>query len=186
MTYKLNENLFKVTYNGLEGYVITDSENKEEYYNSNIKAGDLFYNTDLKDVIIAEYSPSSKISRKIIATSGFQLGDLPQFVIEDNIEDISYDWLYENDTEHMASKGYPLVPMQYGFKKGWSKHAEKYKYTKENLINFAKFYILNHVIPYELDVISGKITEEQKIQYLENDVGYEWEDLFNKFIQSLN
>lgn len=59
-------------------------------------------------------------------------------------------------------------------------------FTLEDMIGFAKFYILNKAVPYELDVLSGKITDEQKIQMLQNDVDGEWKGLVKEYIQSLS
>lgn len=66
------------------------------------------------------------------------------------------------------------------------KTAQSKQFSLEDMIGFAKYYILKHAIPYELDVISGKITDEQKVQMLQNDIDYDWNELAQKYIQSLS
>lgn len=61
-------------------HILIDSENMNEIYNSRIKKGMYFYNTLLNDICIAEYSPASKVSRKIIAIEDkLKIDGIPQF-----------------------------------------------------------------------------------------------------------
>ncbi len=64
---------YKLVHIGNESYAI-DEENFSETYDSRIKEGMPFYNTDLNDICIAAYSPASKISRLIIASTDPSLG----------------------------------------------------------------------------------------------------------------
>ena len=54
------------------------------------------------------------------------------------------------------------------------------------MIGFAKFYILKHAIPYELDVLAGKITDEQKIEMLSNDTDYSWDQITQEYIENIS
>lgn len=70
-----------------------------------------------------------------------------------------------------------------GYKAAQSKSKQ---FSLEDMIGFTKYYIINHAIPYELDVISGKITDEQKVKILQSDIDKDWNELAQKYIQSLS
>lgn len=50
-----------------EGYIIVDDYNTKEDYDSRITAKKLFYKDELNDIVSAEYSPASRVSRPLIA-----------------------------------------------------------------------------------------------------------------------
>lgn len=123
MRFKIKENLFKVTYEGKEGYVITENrliiENEYyvDYINKNIHQwqmnGGIHENKSAYcDVIIA---------------STFTLGNLPQFVIGEDIQKLAIE---EHKYNHRSIKE---VDFRLGFEIGWNKHAEKYKFTEEDV-----------------------------------------------------
>jgi len=121
MKFELNKNLFKVTYQSKEGYVIIDeiSVSKEgEPYRGSI-SGNIYFKQ--KGVI--------QVGDKIIAST-FPLSDLPQFVIEDELENIAKEELF---SETFSDCTLDSAGFYKGFKAGYNKHAEKYKFTKEDI-----------------------------------------------------
>lgn len=108
MKFFKEKNLFQVIYEGKEGYVIID---KTEI-------------TNIKD----HYGKYHLEKSKIIIASTFPLGDLPQFVIKTIIPNSEYKegMFGYTDTEVRVA--------QNAFKEGWDKHAEKYNFTKEDVI----------------------------------------------------
>lgn len=132
MKFELNKNLFKVTHEGKEGYVIIDeiSVSKEgKPYRGSI-SGNIYIKQ--KGVIQA--------GDKIIAST-FPLGDLPQFVIqnknsEDELEAVVKEYIGMNSNKEWDNNEDYYNPKNreyYSFKDGWNKHAEKYKFTEEDI-----------------------------------------------------
>lgn len=127
MKFKLNKNLFKVIYEGIEGYVITDK--------TLVGIKDWFYYEHFGEDIICQANSNTDLINlsnttdyfyKIIAST-FPLGDLPQFVIKTIIPNSGYKegMFGYTDTEIRVA--------QNAFKEGWNKHAEKYKFTEEDV-----------------------------------------------------
>lgn len=59
-------------------------------------------------------------------------------------------------------------------------------FTREDMIEFAKYYITKVSIPYELEVLSGEITDEEKIKHLEKDanlIDEEWNNVLDSFLK---
>ena len=123
-------NLFKVTYKGKEGYVITDD---------NIKTDGYYYNSFDKEIRLYSIKVHS-YHHKIIAST-FPLGDLPQFVIqnknsEDELEAVVKEYIGMNPNKEWDNNEDYYNPKNreyYSFKDGWNKHAEKYKFTEEDV-----------------------------------------------------
>ena len=59
-----------------KGMIVVDKYNEKESYDSRIKRGDWFYKNEFRDIVRAEYSPDSQVSRPILAST---------FFIDDNI-----------------------------------------------------------------------------------------------------
>lgn len=124
MKFELNKNLFKVTHEGKEGYVIIDeiSVSKEgEPYRGSI-SGNIYIKQ--KGVIQA--------GDKIIAST-FPLGDLPQFIVEHEVGGFYDLSIHLDERNNVFPKYEELYRRKVLFNEGWNKHAEKYKFTEEDV-----------------------------------------------------
>lgn len=70
----------------------------------------------------------------VIATTNPNIDDIPKVV--DEVTEMAYNWLYDEETENKASQGYPLKPMEYGFIKGYTKSQETYPNSDEDMVEF--------------------------------------------------
>ena len=64
--------VLKLKYSRGEYYLLADYNTKNDY-DDTIKKGTVFYKDDVDDIIRAEYSPASKVSRRVIASTIFLL-----------------------------------------------------------------------------------------------------------------
>lgn len=129
MKFKLNKNLFKVIYEGIEGYVITN--NTLECNKGDWTVFTTFTNETITGVASFKqaewnYASNGLYNLKAIAST-FPLGDLPQFIIKTIIPNSEYKegMFGYTDTEVRVA--------QNAFKEGWDKHAKKYKFTEEDV-----------------------------------------------------
>lgn len=103
-----------------------------DYYVSNETVGFTYnkptYNSDGKIGL-----PENRESRKVITTNNPNI-DIPKVMNE--VEELAYNWLYDNETENKANQGYPLKPMEYGFIKGYNKSQETHPFSEEDMIEF--------------------------------------------------
>ena len=133
MKFFKEKNLFQVIYEGKEGYVIIDKTeitNIKDHYGkyylekSNIINQFPDYLTDLDEC-------------KIIIASTFPLGDLPQFVIEDELENLvnlCKELLIDKDLELAVEK----LPTQEGFFFGGIEYDEYYWHSLEETLKMLK------------------------------------------------
>lgn len=165
MKFKINKNLFKVTYEGKEGYVITDENppsNQEWYYDTlDEESSCPIYKRGLSN---STYKGCLKIT-----ASTFPLGDLPQFVIKNNIPNSEYEEGIFGYTDA------EIRVAQNAFKEGWDKHAEKYKFTEEDVkkaITLAREVsgmeaVVKQLQNEYLNKEDFQYTEEEIIQFLQ-------------------
>lgn len=143
MKFFKEKNLFQVIYEGKEGYVIT---NEDDIFTSPIGTYYLHIEDGYKFIaVITENTCLGGIKSiwpyyKIIAST-FPLGDLPQFVIqnknsEDELETVVKEYIGMNPNKEWDNNEDCYNPKNreyYSFKDGWNKHAEKYKFTEEDV-----------------------------------------------------
>lgn len=91
-------------------------------------------------------------------------GDLPK-------EDGEY-LTDQGDLRFVHGRFWPFTPTW------WLKEIQ----LSELMVRFVQHYLLKHAIPYELDVLNGKITDQQKIDYLKNDVDSDWNELLTDYL----
>lgn len=128
MRFKINENLFKVTYEGNEGYVITDENppsNQEWYY-------DILDKESSCPIYKRGFSNSTYKGCFKITASTFPLGNLPQFIVNGDAENVAWGIVLNNSD--CKDEREQIIAFT-AFMEGWSKHAEKYKFTKEDMRN---------------------------------------------------
>ena len=80
-----------------------DSYNLSEPYESRIKQGMPFYKDELNDILIAEYSPSSKVSRLVIAQSQPKIKGIPVISLDKCRKNIAHILLAK---ELLKKEGY--------------------------------------------------------------------------------
>lgn len=114
MKFKINENLFKVTYEGKEGYVITTKRSTTKNLTWVYRNEEVF---QLPDRSKGQQVAMVRWGLEVIAST-FPLGDLPQFVIEHEFteEDVrkaidlartGYGWEGNiNVVDHLDNDGY--------------------------------------------------------------------------------
>lgn len=131
MKFKTNENLFKVTYEGKEGYVVTTKKPTTKNLTWVYRNDEVF---QLPDRSKGQQVAMVRWGLEVIAST-FPLGDLPQFVIEDeNAEDLALKAYYIDSFETLNQPSFIDTKNSVeGFIEGWNKHAEKYEFTKEDM-----------------------------------------------------
>lgn len=134
MKYLLNKNLFKVNYNNIEEYVIIEDKLP--------LIGEWYYNKKSKEIHKRNLPNTEYIECFKIIAASFPLGNLPQFNIYSYITILTQlEILIEAEKtikllynkERYAK--YPEIKslLNVAFEEGWDKHAEKYKYTEEDM-----------------------------------------------------
>ena len=112
---------------------------KFDYYVSNItyvNKDETYYDTFQKELKTSNCEQQSFTINKVIATNNPNI-DIPKVV--DEVERISYDWLYDEETVNKAHQGYSLKPMEYGFISGYNKSQETHPFSENDVIAFSEW-----------------------------------------------
>lgn len=120
----------KVTIDGFDYYVSDEFCQDGEWYYIIISNKIEQYD---KKLDYGEFHPHKLFCPKVIATNNINI-DIHKVV--DEVAEIAYNWLYDEETENKASKGYPLKPMEYGFIKGYNKSQETHSFSGVDMIDF--------------------------------------------------
>lgn len=160
MKFFKNKNFFKVTYEGKEGYVVTTETSTTKDLLWVYRNGDIF---QLPDRSRGQHIAMVMRGLEIIAST-FPLGDLPQFVvdkIDENIQERNY---YKQVLNPVSSWELESQTWEKGFIDGWNKHAEKYKFTEEDIVKCYKGLLQNVGTSVK---ISDLPTVEEYLKYLQ-------------------
>src|SRR5690242_3291177 len=109
-------------------YIIVDDYNITENYDSRIKKGMHFYKDDSKDIVVAEYSTASKVSRPIIASTEKYNG-LPLFSLK-----LVEELLFKNETGRKFTK--EEMFLFFGFYTERKKQGKNSEETFKDFLNY--------------------------------------------------
>lgn len=124
--------------------------NTLEDYDSNINKGDLFYKDETKDIVIAEYSPASKVSRKVLASTKLYPGIYSFYP-----EQIIY-------TTYVLTEEDLIRAAKYGYEYHQTASFPSHKFEDECVNNFKQALTALYPIPQVCEVEMEFLTKKDE------------------------
>ena len=168
---------------GAEYHLLSDY-NTEDAYDYRIAKGSLFYKDELKDIVVAEYAPASKVSRPVIASTNLDFGTeialLDKAKIKVLINKVDVHKLAENFVSkdgsftkthlNQTTWGFAHNGFVAGYEKCLEINADK-KWTDDDLMNFYK-YVKTHTVQESFTHIRSLKQTEWNVEVEMEDAVY--------------